>query len=240
MKHSWWLGLCLLGLPVLAQTDLNQVMRQIDQSASQKDLTALVAYYSPEFKNNDGLNKAKFSDALQTFWKNLEKPTYTTQILTTKTNRNQTTLRTRTTVAGNWKQDRYRFDLKSTVEAESIWQKNGDSWQMVSQTILSERTEIQNGAKPPQPVLTLPATVKAGQSYELQAILPTPLDEQLVLGGLTQFPATQPGTTSLDGLQSGGFFKRNTIPNKKEDQQVSIGFIKADGMYFVTQRLKVN
>jgi hypothetical protein len=112
---------------------------------------------------------------------------------------------------------------------------------LVSQNIQTERTEIKAGNTPPKVTLTLPSSVKAGKPYELTAILTTPLDERPVLGGVTQFKAGTSGESPvLEGLEAGGLFKRNSVPVTKEDQLLSLGFIQSDGIYFITQRVKVD
>ncbi|WP_218081826.1 nuclear transport factor 2 family protein [Anthocerotibacter panamensis] len=243
MKHVRWLVLLVLaGPPVAAQPELVQAIGQADEASSHQDLTALMRFYSPDFKNNDGLDKTQLAEALTNLWKNLKTPVYKTEVLEIKPQDSGIALaHTRTQVTGRWQQDHFAFDLTSSLEAESSWKKEGNSWKLISQTVQTERTEIKNGEEPPQTSLNIPATVKAGKNYELEAILTKPLDEY-VLGGIKQFKAgaTSPEAVDLGGLQSGGFFKKNSVPSLKEDQLVTLGFVQGNGMYFVTQRIKVN
>ncbi len=243
MKRWLWMSFLGLALPVMAETTLPQTIAQFDQAASRKDITSVTTFYDPSFKNGDGLTRDKLTKALGTLWQNLNNPVYTTEILSTKNDGEQMVIATtRTKISGRWQQGRFSFDLTSDLEAESRWQKNGTGWQLVAQTIKNERTEITNGQRPPKVDITIPAEVNAGKNYELVALLPQPLGQNLVLGGIAQSSAATitPEAPSLDGLQAGGLFKKNRVPTTKEDQLVSLGFVQGDGMYFVTYRIKVN
>ncbi|WP_287130033.1 nuclear transport factor 2 family protein [Candidatus Cyanaurora vandensis] len=237
---QWWFGCLWLALPVAAQSDLNQVIREFDQSASRRDLSAVMSYYAPDFKNNDGLDKAKLTTALTNFWKDLPESTYTTEVLDLKVTGDQTTATTRTRVTGQLQQNNFTFALLATTEAQSLWQQQGGRWQLLSQTITSEKSELKSGPKPPQVKVELPATVAAGKSYELSAILAQPLEEKVILGTVLQGNAGQDlPLINLDDLRAGGLFKKNSVPAAAIDQVVNLGFVQGDGMYFLSQRIKV-
>jgi len=237
----WWLGLGLgLALPVMAQTDLTQAIQNLDQAASRRDLPAVLAFYAPTFKNSDGLDKTQLTESLTALWKSLENPTYTTEVLDLKTEDTQTLATTRTVVTGQWLQGNLTFTLKATAEAQNRWQLEGGKWTLVNQTITSENTLLTSGTTPPEVTVKLPERVAPGKSYEVTAILTQPLEDKIVLGGVTDGPAGEGVLLKdLDDLRAGGLFKKNTAPTVPGDRIIGLGFIQGKGMYFLAQRLHV-
>ncbi len=245
MNRYFFLGALVLAFPVQAQTlspldpQLQQAIQAFDQAASQKDLKVLMNFYSPEFKNNDGLTKAEVQSALEQLWINLNDPQYRTEVLSVGS---EGQITTRTQVTGRWQQGRFNFDLVSTLEAQSQWQQGPQGWTLVAQTTTAERTEILRGQDPPKADLMIPAQVAVGKPYQLEAILKKPLDEHIVLGGIAQSVAgaSSPEAPLLDGLMAGGLFKKGNAPEVKADQMISLGFVRNEGMYFVSQRIHVD
>jgi len=242
----WWLVFGLgLALPVMAQTDLvktdlTQAIGALDQAASKRDVSAVLAFYAPSFKNNDGLDKTQLTEQLTALWRNLTNPTYTTEVVELKPEGTDTLVTTRTVVTGQWVQGNLTFSLKATAQAQNQWQLADGKWTMVKQTIMSEQSTLTSGLTPPEVTVKLPERVAPGKSYELSAILSQPLEDKIVLAAVNQGPAGQPALLQdLDDLRAGGLFKKNTVPTVPGDQMISLGFVQGSGMYFFAQRLHV-
>lgn len=242
----WWLGFGLgLALPVMAQTDLvktdlTQAIGALDQAASQRDVSAVLAFYAPNFKNGDGLDKPQLTKQLTALWQNLTNSTYTTEILELKPEGADTLATTRTVVTGQWVQGNLTFNLKATAQAQNRWQRTDGKWTMVNQTMMSEQATLTSGRTPPEVTVKIPERVAPGKSYELSAILTQPLEDKIVLGTISQGPAGQPALLQdLDNLRAGGLFKKDTVPTVPGDQVISLGFVQGSGMYFLAQRLHV-
>jgi ketosteroid isomerase-like protein len=64
-----------------APQELKDIIAEIDAAANQKDATALMQFYSPEFTNSDGLTSLTMPQALSKTWSRYPQLTYQTQIV---------------------------------------------------------------------------------------------------------------------------------------------------------------
>jgi hypothetical protein len=115
---------------------------------------------------------------------------------------------------------------------------------ILRQDILSERTQLSSGTKPPKLEIKLPQQVKTGQQYTFDAIVQEPLGEDYLLGAALDEPIQpekylSPTSINLELLSAGGLFKIGRAPVKPGSQWVSAVIMRGDGITMVTQRMEI-
>ncbi len=224
-----------------APPQLKNLLTQIDAAANRRDVKGVMQFYSPNFTHGDGLTRQAMEQALTGLWKRYPALRYNTQIQSWKSEGNAIIAETVTNITGLPSTNRDRLALKATIKSRQRF-ANG---KILHQDILSERTEITSGKKPPQVNVNLPEKVKAGQQYYFDAIVKEPLGEDFLLGAALQEPIEanrylKPTSVDLELLTAGGLFKVGRAPSTPGNQWVSAVIVRENGMTMVTQRMEVN
>ena len=133
-----------------------------------------------------------------------------------------------------------KLALKATIVSRQRLTGN----KITRQEVLSERTEITSGIKPPQVDIKLPKQVKVGRSYNFDAIVQEPLGDDYLLGKAMEEPIQavkylNPSKVELELLKAGGLFKVGRAPSTPGDKWISAVVMRGNGMTMVTQRLRV-
>ncbi len=239
-------GLVGLGKPVSAKTpnsappQLKTLLTQIDVAASKGDVKGVMQFYSPVFTHGDGLNRQTMEQALSKFWKQYPKLRYNTQLKSWKSEGNSIVAETVTKITGLPSSNRDKLALNATIVSRQRLTGN----KITRQEILSERTEITSGIKPPQINIKLPKQVKVGQSYHFDAIVQEPLGDDYLLGKAMEEPIQainylNPAKVELELLKAGGLFKVGRAPSTPGNQWISAVVMRGNGMTMITQRLRV-
>ncbi|KGF72904.1 hypothetical protein DO97_04190 [Neosynechococcus sphagnicola sy1] len=243
---SLTLGL-LLGLPPAqadspnsAPGDLKTALAEIDEAANSKNLQGVLQYYSSTFTDGNGLNRSGLEQNLTALWKRFPKLTYRTELQSWKREGAAIVAETITTMKGNQVLQGRTMTLQATIRSLQYVENN----HIFQQSILSERSQLTSGTKPPTVVLNLPEKVKAGQEFQFDAIVKEPLGDGLLLGGVYEKPVSpqhylEKLPDDLDLLTAGGVFKVGKAPTTPQDLWISAVFIRQDGMNLITQRLQV-
>ncbi len=226
--------------PADAPPALNNLLAQIDTAASKGDVKTVMQYYSPNFTHGDGLTRPNMEKALASLWQRYPQLRYTTQLQSWKTQGNVTIAETVTQISGLPSVNSQNLALNTTIRSR---QRISGS-QIVQQDILSERTQITSGAKPPQIDIKLPQQVKVGQMYSFDAIVQEPLNEDYLLGAALEEPVKpekylNPTPVNLELLSAGGLFKVGQAPATPGSQWVSAVIMRGDGTTMVTQRVQI-
>jgi hypothetical protein len=200
-----------------APAQLVNWVKQLDAAASRKDIAATLKFYSPNFTHQDGLTYQTWEQSLQNTWKTLQTVQYQTRIDQWKAESgNRYTLETTTTITGTKQTQGRELKLTSTLRArQQIAQQ-----QVTRLEILSEKTQMVSGAKPPAVTVNLPEQVKVGQPFDFDVVL-------------------QAGEFKLEPLTAGGLFKVGRAPTQPTRQWVSAVLIQEGGMTVISQRLNV-
>jgi hypothetical protein len=229
-----------------SQREFQDLVQQMDQQASEKNMQGMLGFYGKDFKSEDGLNRDTTAKVLESLWKNLEKPQYKTEVLSVTGAGNRALVKAKTSLAGNLKQGDASFALTGETETLSRFERLGpnDGWQLVKQEVLAEHSMLTSGKEPPKVSLSLPGKVVPGSTYTVEAILDKSLRDSPALGGINQTTLTATaipnvGSVNLNLLSSGGIFASNKAPKVPQDQVVSLGFVNTTGTTFITQRVKV-
>lgn len=220
--------------------ELVNLLSQIDTAASQGDLAAVMQFYSPSFTSTDGLTYDTLKQTLVELWKRYPDLQYQTTLESWEQQGNSISTVTTTTIKGIYPDERRDLNLSATITARQRLEGN----QIVEQEILTERSELTAGEKPPTVTFNLPEQVAPGEEFDFDAVVMEPLGERILLGAALEEPIgvenyLNPAPIELELLTSGGLFKVGQIPNDANDRWISAVIVRYDGITAVTQRLKV-
>lgn len=226
--------------PETAPKELIEVITKIDFAANKHDAKMLEQYISENFATKDGLNYQSFHESLQKLWQNYSNLTYQTKLISWQKKDNELAAETVTEIKGSYKSDGREITLSSNIRSLQFFE-NG---KLISQEILSERTDLTSGEKPPEVSVLLPEKVKVGQQFNFDVIVKEPLGNDLLLGTALEEKIDKelylkPSKIELESLNSGGIFKLVTAPQTPKDTWLSAVLIRADGMRLITQRVRI-
>jgi hypothetical protein len=178
--------------------------------------------------------------ALNTLWKQYPQLKYSTQLQSWKSQGNVIVADTVTKITGLPSPNNNNMALSATITSR----QQVSEGKILRQDILSERTQVTSGSKPPQIDFKLPQQVSIGQQYNFDAIVQEPLGEDYILGTALEEPIQankylSPTPVDLELLSSGGLFKIGKAPMTPGSQWVSAVIMRGDGMTMITQRIQV-
>jgi hypothetical protein len=223
-----------------APQELKDLLTRIDTAASQKNLQALMEFYSPQFVNSDGLNASTMSQALTKMWQQYPKLTYKTAIISWQEKEGKLVAETVTNISGTQQTKARVVNLTSQLRSRQSFQDQ----KLLEQEIITENTQLTSGANPPQVEVMLPDVVRVGSKFDFDAIVREPLNDEVLLGTALEEKISgdrylKPGTLELEALPAGGIFKTVTAPAQPENRWISAILIRGDGITMVTRRLRI-
>jgi ketosteroid isomerase-like protein len=253
-KPTGWLLSLFLGLgltlgagtvlraesPETAPVELKALISQIDAAATRQDLPQVMAFYSSEFTDADGLNYTTLSQALSLLWNRYPSLQYTTELLSWKKEGDLLVAETLTKITGTSKKSIRTVQLNSAIKSRQYFQNQ----KLVRQEILTERTELMAGSNPPKIEVTLPETIRVGQEFDFDVIVLDPIGDSLLAGTAIEEKIESdrylnPADLELKLLQAGGIFKRAKAPDTPSNRWLSAIIVRDDGITLVTQRLRI-
>ncbi|MEH2088045.1 nuclear transport factor 2 family protein [Nostoc sp.] len=225
--------------PQNAPADLKNLLTQVDTAASRGDVKGVLQFYSSNFTHGDGLNLQTLEKSLISLWQRYPKLQYSTKLLSSKPEANGIIAETETKITG-LPSNTNKLALNATIKSR----QRIEGGKIVRQDILSERTLLTSGSKPPQIDFKLPQQVLVGQKYNFDAIVQEPLGDDFLLGtaleeSIQPDKFLNPTPVDLQLLTSGGLFKVGQAPSTPGSQWVSAVILRGNGMTMVTQRLQV-
>lgn len=223
-----------------APSQVKNLLAQIDAAASQGNIKGVMQFYSPNFVHGDGLTRQNMEKALTALWQRYPQLKYTTQVQSWQSEGNAIVAETVTNITGVPSTNSENPSLNATIRSR----QRIAAGKIIRQDILSERTELTSGAKPPKVEFKLPQQVKVGQQFNLDAIVQEPLGDDYLLGTALEEPIKPDKLLSatpvdLELLSSGGIFKVGRAPVVPGSQWVSAVIMRGDGMVMITQRIQV-
>ncbi|MCC5647651.1 nuclear transport factor 2 family protein [Nostoc sp. CHAB 5824] len=223
-----------------APANLKNLLTQVDAAASRGDVKGVLQFYSPNFTHGDGLNLQTLEKSLISLWQRYPKLQYSTKLLSSKPEGSAIIAETETKITGLPSSNSNNSALNATIKSR----QRIAGGKIVRQEILSERTLITSGSKPPQIDIKLPEQVRVGQKYNFDAIVQEPLGDDFLLGTALEEPIQpdkflNPTSVDLQLLTSGGLFKTAQAPSTPGSQWISAVILRGNGMTMVTQRLQV-
>jgi hypothetical protein len=230
--------------PLVAQAAPAEVQRVVDgiaAAASDRNLDAVMAFYSPAFTSDSGFDYAQLQATLETLWQQYPDITYAVELLSWQAaGPDSYTVETRTMATGT----RDLGDRSLTLSADITSRQRIEGGQVAYQEILSETSRLATGSNPPTLQVQLPSTVSPGQRYSFDTIVLEPLESRTLMGvaveeGVTSADFFEPRPVVFDILSSGGLYKVGTAPDQPDSRWVSTVVIREDGMVVETRRLRV-
>lgn len=237
-------GMVTLGWGSAARAEtpaaLADFVQQLDDAASQEDLSQVMQAYSEDIVHGDGLTYDDIESALSQFWEQYDNLRYRTEITSWEQEGSRYMTETETRITGTRALGAQRLRLMATLTSQ---QEIVDG-QIVSQTMLDESSRVTAGARPPQLEVNLPDGVDIGQQFYFDAIVLEPLEERLLLGSATEerispISYASPAAAEFDLLSSGGLFKVGRAPAMPGQQWLSAVIIRDDGITGITRRMQV-
>jgi hypothetical protein len=179
--------------------DLQERLLRIDAAANSKDVQALMAFYSQEFTNSDGLNRQTLQKSIAQLWQQYPSLTYRTELLEILPSRGRgIELETITYATGKIEIQGRLTDLSFMVKSRQRWEED----KLIQQTILSEQNRVSFGDQPPTIQVRLPESVKVGQSYTYEAIMQEPIaPDDYILGDILEETITPSSYLSSAKIQ---------------------------------------
>jgi len=219
---------------------LTNLLSQIDAAANQHNAKAVMQFYSPNFTHSDGLTRQSMAQTLTQLWQQYPQLKYQTQVQSWKAEGNAIVAETITNITGTQAQNTGNMTLDATIRSRQRYEDG----KILRQEILSERSQVRTGDRPPTVEVRLPQQVRPGQQYNFDAIVQEPLGDDYLLGAVIEEPIKpenylNPSRLDLELLSSGGLFKLGRAPIQPDKLWVSAVLIRGDGMTLVTQRLNV-
>lgn len=226
--------------PETAPANVTNLLNQIDAAANRRDVEKVMGFYGSDFTNSDGLTYQNLRQVLKEFWNKYSQLDYRTKLQSWQQNGDILTTTTITEITGTKKIDNRQFALTSSITSQQ--QIQGDK--IIKQEIIAEKNQLTLGKKPPTVVFNIPEQVKAGQEFNIDAIVQEPLDNDILIGTAITQPITlesynDSGLLQLEFLPSGGIFKVGEAPDKAGNNWVSVILMRQGGVTLLTQRLRV-
>lgn len=220
--------------------ELKNLLTQIDAAANRGDIKGVMQFYGPNFTHGDGLTRQSMEKALTALWQRYPQLKYSTQLQSWKSEGNAIIAETVTNITGLPSSKSGNLVLNSTIKSRH----RIAGAKVVRLDILSERTQLTSGSKPPQIDIKLPQQIKVGQQYNFDVIVQEPLGDDYLLGAALEEPIQpnkylNPTPVELELLSSGGLFKVGQAPSTPGNQWVSAVIMRGDGMTMITQRVQV-
>lgn len=216
------------------------VFQSLADAATRQDPKAIANLYSPSFQPPDGLDRMGYDSAMQRFWKQFPGARYTVQVLNSQPSSNGLQVETLTKIEGQRKQGDRTFKLASEIKSRWLLQ-NG---RLQREEILSERSRLTSGSKPPELTVNAPATVLTGENFSFDAYVDGALNDDLLVGGVTDDPVDlqrllKPTAFRLQALTAGGVYKQARAPQRPGNFWISALVVRRDGLTVVSERLRV-
>jgi hypothetical protein len=221
-------------------TELSSLLTGIDAAANQRDLAAVMQFFSRSFIHGDGLTYRTYQEAVSNFWERFPTLAYQTALNSWSREGTAIVAETTTTVTGTQSLNDRDVTLNATVTSR----QRIENGKIVRQEILSERSQLSTGESPPTLDVELPERVAIGREFAFDAIVQEPLGNRLLLGAAMEEPVQARGYQTsppieLELLSAGGLFKVGRAPALADSRWISAVIIRDDGLTIETRRLRV-
>jgi ketosteroid isomerase-like protein len=231
--------------PNLAPQGLVKAIANLDNAASKQDLQGVMNFYADNFKQGDGLSRQKLKESLEALWQRYKDISYQTEIVKVEPKGDTYIVETKTKIKGTQGEGESKFKLVASLTSVQTYQNKGENWQIIRQDILTERSSLVSGEKPPTVELRLPEIIGIGRQYSLDAIVTEPLESSLLLGAVVEEKVNPTNyikdvTIDLEALKSGGIFKIGQAPYTEGDRWISVVLVRENGISINSQRVRVS
>ncbi|MGA9381539.1 MAG: nuclear transport factor 2 family protein [Phormidium sp.] len=236
---AWWTT-AKAANPDSAPPELKTTLAQIDAAANSHNVSAVMQFYGPNFSNSDGLNRQSMEKTLTQLWQRYPQLKYRTELKSWQNQGNGIVAETVTNITGTQPVEGRTWNFNATIRSK----QRLENQKIVNQEILSEKTQLTSGEKPPSVEFKLPEQVRTGQEFNFDVVVKEPLKDNLLVGTalLEQISPDKylnSPKIQLEPLNAGGIFKVGRAPNEAGKYWISAVLVRSDGITIVSQRLPV-
>jgi autonomous glycyl radical cofactor GrcA len=226
--------------PDSAPPELKNTLAQIDAAANSRNVQAVMQFYGTNFRNSDGLNREGMEKTLAQLWQRYPQLKYRTELKSWQNQGNAIVAETVTNITGIQPVEGRNWNFNSTIRS----QQRLENQRIVTQEILSEKTQLTSGEKPPSVDFKLPEQVRTGQEFNFDVVVKEPLKDNLLVGAallenISPDKYLNTPKIQLEPLNAGGIFKIGRAPNDPGKYWISAVLVRSDGITIVSQRLPV-
>lgn len=233
--------------------DIESLLKNIETEWNGHNLDAVMGFYSDDYINNDGLDKAAVASLTKEFWSRYPDAKSVSKTKEVRVDGSFATVESRDTATGTTDKENSdigtKGELNSISEGQLYLKKIGTSWKIIGDRIDYEKVRVSFGlAKQLNANFSAPEQVKSGRQYsaKLEVSLPVGLS---AVGSITsqplQFPQPTPSDAwrPLEGASLERVMPANT-KNRNELLMATIGITNASrshlmGITVLTRRLNV-
>ena len=226
--------------PDTAPPELKNTLAQIDAAANSRNVQAVMQFYGANFSNSDGLNREAMEKTLTQLWQRYPQLKYRTELKSWQNQGNGIVAETVTNITGTQPVDGRTWGFNATI----LSKQRLENQKIVNQELLSEKTQLTSGEKPPSVDFKLPEQVRTGQEFNFDVVVKEPLKDNLLVGTALLEPISPNNYLNspkiqLEPLNAGGIFKVGRAPNNPGKYWISAVLVRSDGITIVSQRLPV-
>ncbi len=225
-----------------APAELVQTLDNIETAANDRDLEAVMGYYSEAFTSDTGFDHSQLRQTLETLWQQYGTLTYEIELLSWDPQGSDGyTIETLTRVTGV----QVRPERRLSLSAEITSRQRLENGQIAFQEVLSETNRLVSGTTPPTLQVQLPTTLEPGQTFTFDTVVLEPLEGRSLMGvavdeGVTATDFFEPRPVVFDVLSAGGLYKLGTAPDAPDQRWISAVIIREDGLVVETRRVQVS
>jgi hypothetical protein len=180
--------------------DIEKLLANIENDWNAHNLDSVMAYYSDDYMNNDGLDKKAVLELTKDFWKTYPDARSTSQVKQVRVEGPFATVESIDTAVGTTAKEMpgigTKGELQSVSEGQLYIKKQSGTWKIIGDRIDYEKVKVSFGlARQLQASFSAPEQVKSGRQYtaRLELTLPAGLT---AVGSITstplQYPQPQP------------------------------------------------
>ncbi len=215
-----------------------KLFESYQKASNRHNIDKIKSFYSTKYVNSDGFNYDIYFKLIKQTWEMYPDMTYTTVVKSIEANSDYAAVQTYETALGTAKIPSEYLDDKGSIESCSqviyYLEKEGNSWKIVSDSPISEKTFLKYGSAKNIPFdISAPRVAGAGAEYTVTLESSAPKDS-IILGSITNEKITYPTEKPKEvfrKLKEDGILERVVTANKdgfNENAVVSVGITKAE------------
>ncbi|MBP9092352.1 nuclear transport factor 2 family protein [bacterium] len=233
--------------------EIENTLSNIETLWNAHNLDGVMANYSDDYVNNDGLDKKAVTTLTQDFWKTYPDAKSVSKTKHVRIEGNFATIESRDMAVGTTSKEMpgmsSKGELQSLSEGQLYLKKIGSTWKIVGDRIDYEKVKVAFGlAKQLNAVFTAPEQVKAGKQYsaKLEVSLPPGL---FAVGSITSQPLRFPQPSPSDSprpLEAPALERVMSANNENRNELLTATVILTNpmrtsvmGVSFLTRRMNV-
>jgi len=223
-----------------APSKLHEVLTPLETAANKQKLRAVKKAYHRDFSTTEGLDRKALTKQLKQLWKKYPQLDYEIELKSWEVNGDKMVAETVTNIQGV----RQAHGREMRLEAQLRSRQEVVEDKIVSQTILSERSQIYIGDDAPRVSVNSPDQVQVGETFSFDVIVQEPTANERFLGTAlekrvnpNQYMNSQ--QFDLDMLPSAGIYRLGTAPDRPGKRWLSAIIVGDGGMTLISQRLTI-